>query len=126
MLAQGGATAMMDISDGLSIDLARLCAESGVGARVRLDDVPVSTALRELANVMTLDPVDVALHGGEDYELLATLPPEALERVQERVSAQYEIALTEIGEITEDGIFVVREDGTEDALEPRGWDHFGG
>ena len=124
MLAQGGASAMIDVSDGLAIDLGRLCAESGVGARIRLDDVPVAPAVRELSGVTGDEPIEMALHGGEDYELLATLPPDAVAGVNERISQQYGTSVTEIGEITEEGLFAVDADGRESALEPKGWDHF--
>ncbi|HWC32726.1 MAG TPA: thiamine-phosphate kinase [Actinomycetota bacterium] len=126
MLAQAGATAMIDISDGLAIDLSRLCAESGVGARIRVDDVPVAAALGELAAVTGDDPLQMALYGGEDYELLATLAPEAVAALGERMPLQYGTSLTDIGEVTEEGLFAVDADGRESALEPRGWDHFGG
>ena len=67
VLARFGATAMIDVSDGLTLDLSRLCAASGVGARVRLADVPIGPAAS----------LDEALGGGEDYELVATLPDAA-------------------------------------------------
>src|SRR5207245_8780952 len=78
-LAQAGATAMIDVSDGLLKDLDRLCVASGVGAAVVLDDVPVAAGLRELAAVLPVDPDRLALGGGEDYELLATLPRRAVD-----------------------------------------------
>src|SRR5207249_2709727 len=68
-LSQRGATAMMDISDGLALDLSRLCRESDVGAAIRLSAVPVAAGLDELAGVLSVDPLDLALSGGEDYEL---------------------------------------------------------
>lgn len=123
-LAQSGATAMIDISDGLALDLSRMCAESEVGATLRVADVPVPQALEELSRVLGIDPLEQALHGGEDYELLACLPPDAVAPAQEQIRDRFGTTLTPIGEVTDDGLVAVRFDGTEAPLEPRGWDHF--
>jgi thiamine-monophosphate kinase len=123
-LAQGGATAMMDLSDGLALDLSRLCAESGVGCRLELSRVPVSPGLDRLAEVLPVSPLDLALSGGEDYELLATLPPDAVGGARDALSERFGVALTEIGEIAEAGLVAVDLDGREGPLEPAGWDHF--
>jgi thiamine-monophosphate kinase len=125
-LASAGATAMIDISDGLALDLSRLCAESGVGATVALPDLPVADGLEDLAKTFegNLDPLDLALHGGEDYELLATIPPEAVQEAAERLAERFGTGLSVIGTVTEDELRAVGEDGTERPLEPKGWDHF--
>ncbi len=125
-LAAAGATAMMDLSDGLAKDLDRLCRESEVGARIDLSLIPVADALREGASALGLDAVELALEGGEDYELLATLAPEAVQRVAGRVAERFGTPLTDIGEIVEgEGITAIDMDGRERRLEPKGWDHFG-
>ena len=125
-LAAAGATAMMDLSDGLAKDLDRLCRESEVGARIELSAVPVADGLKEVADVLAVDPLELALEGGEDYELLATLGPEALERAAARTVQRFGTPLTEIGEIVEgSGVTAVDVDRTERPLEPKGWDHFG-
>jgi thiamine-monophosphate kinase len=123
-LAAAGATAMLDVSDGLSLDLSRLCAASGVGAAIRMDRVPVAAGLRELAGVLAVDPLELALCGGEDYELLATLPPDRVAGAAAALDERFGVGLTDIGEITAgSGLVAVDPDGTERALEPRGWDH---
>jgi thiamine-monophosphate kinase len=124
-LAQAGATAMMDLSDGLALDLSRLCAESAVGARVQLDAIPVAPQLRELTRVLSIDPLEVALSGGEDYELLATIDGSVVATAGAKLEERFGVPLTEIGEITESGLLAVDADGGERALEPKGWDHFG-
>ena len=124
-LARAGARAMMDLSDGLALDLSRMCRESGVGAAVRLADLPVAPGLRALEEVLDVDPVDLALHGGEDYELLAALPPHALSQAQQALSERYGTALTDIGEVTDGALVLDLPDGRQERLEPRGWDHFG-
>ncbi len=123
-LAQAGATAMIDISDGLTIDLARLCTESGVGVRLNLGEVPVAPELDELERLLDVDPLNNALHGGEDYELLASLPPGAVGAVKRTLMERFGTVLTSVGEISESRLVAVRPDGTETPLQPRGWDHF--
>jgi len=124
-LAQVGATAMMDVSDGLALDLTRLCAESAVGARIELDRVPVAPGLGELARVVRCDPLELALSGGEDYELLAVLDPLVVEKARAKLHERFGVPLTDIGDIT-DGSKLVAVDasGAERPLEPKGWDHF--
>jgi thiamine-monophosphate kinase len=123
ILAAHGATSMIDISDGLTLDLSRLCAASEVGARIRLDGLPVHPAATEAE----------ALGGGEDYELLATLPGgHVVEAARTDLRERFGVSLGEIGDIIEarDGVgggealVVVGEDGTERPLRAEGWDHF--
>jgi thiamine-monophosphate kinase len=124
-LAQAGARAMMDLSDGLAKDLARLCRASGVGARVELARLPVAAALRAGAETLGVDALALALGGGEDYELLATLPPEAVEPARAALAERFGVPLAEIGRIVEgSGLVAVDADGREAPLEPVGWDHF--
>lgn len=125
-LAQAGATAMMDLSDGLALDLSRLCAESGVGARVQLAAVPVAPGLERLRSVLAVDPLELALSGGEDYELLATISAQAVQPAARKLKERFGVALTDVGEITPHGLLVVDADGRERPLEPKGWDHFAG
>ncbi len=123
-LQQAGATAMMDISDGLAKDLSRLCAESGVGARIELGRVPVAPALRPAAEVLGLDPLELALSGGEDYELLATIDVTNLELARRELEERFGVTLTDVGVIIEEGLLAVRPTGETAPLEPKGWDHF--
>jgi thiamine-monophosphate kinase len=124
-LAREGATAMIDVSDGLAIDLARLCRESRVGASVVLEDVPVAPPLLEMQSVMEVDPLELALGGGEDYELLATLPPAAVTLTADLLRDRFGTRLTDIGEIRSGkGLVAVQADGSEGPLDAKGWDHF--
>jgi thiamine-monophosphate kinase len=106
------ATAMIDISDGLLIDLSRLCRESGVGARIRAVDVPVSDALKKAAAYFNMSYLDFALSGGEDYELLFTAGPKA------KVDAVC------IGEVMESGMTIIDERGMKMKVSSRGYQHF--
>ncbi|HZB03713.1 MAG TPA: AIR synthase-related protein, partial [Actinomycetota bacterium] len=123
VLAQSGATAMLDISDGLSLDLARLCEESGVGARVRVPDLPIAPGVVDLAEAIGIDPQDLALHGGEDYELLAAIPPQAVDHAR-RGMQRFGTRLTAIGDITDEQRVVAVRGEEESLLEAKGWDHF--
>jgi thiamine-monophosphate kinase len=123
-LARAGATAMIDVSDGLTLDLSRLCRASGVGGELVLSHVPVAPALRELEKVIPVEALQLALEGGEDFELVATMPPEVVKEAAAELEERYGTPLTDIGEIREaPGLVARRADGTERPLEPRGWDH---
>lgn len=116
------ASAMIDLSDGLSTDLARLCAASGVGARITADHIPRIAPTTHLPHSLRSDPLQLALHGGDDYELLFTVPPRHLKKLR---SAPGFRQLTAIGGITrEKGILLVGSDGSAKPLVPGGWDPF--
>jgi thiamine-monophosphate kinase len=107
------ASAAMDLSDGLSTDLARLCTESGVSAEVKASALPLSRGAS----------IAMALHGGEDYELLFTAP--ASEEMPRRIAG---IAITPIGRILPANsrrpkVSLLTETGSQ-VLEPHGWEHF--
>lgn len=124
-LAQAGATAMMDLSDGLGKDLTRLCAESRVGARVELARLPVSSALASGSRALGVDPLELAVGGGEDYELLATMPVDTVEAARAALDERFDVPLTDIGEIVEgNGLVAVDLEGNASPLEAKGWDHF--
>jgi thiamine-monophosphate kinase len=116
ILARAGASAMIDLSDGLGLDLPRLTRASSVGASVRIADVPVAPAAT----------IGDALGGGEDYELLATMPTAlAFDEARRDISDTFGVALTQIGRIVEGGaVELVEPDGTARPLPPTGWDHF--
>jgi thiamine-monophosphate kinase len=116
VLARHGATSMMDVSDGLAKDLGRLALASAVGVRLRLDDVPVAAGA-------TLED---ALGGGEDYELLVTLPGrEALEAAAAELRETYGTPLTAIGDVVAGGgVTAIERSGAERPLGSSGWDHF--
>jgi thiamine-monophosphate kinase len=116
------ATAMIDISDGLSSDLNHLCDESKVGALVDASSIPIDKRVTEICGRRALDPLMLALHGGEDFELLFTVNPEDVARLPKRVDG---VSITRIGEIKEASHGVQIAEGSKVwKLEPGGWEHF--
>jgi thiamine-monophosphate kinase len=116
------ASAMIDISDGLSSDLKHLCDESNTGARLQSDSLPLDEDVVRLCGRRALDPLALALHGGEDFELLFTVHPENAARLPKRVDG---VAIACIGEITnEPGRIRIAERNRVWDLEPQGFEHF--
>lgn len=107
-----GITAMIDVSDGLFIDLHRLCASSGVGARIYEECLPVSDALKEVSGFLGLDPYPFITSGGEDYVVLFTAPQGMKDYHQ-------------IGEIISGSdVTIVRRSGRIETVQYRGYQHF--
>lgn len=118
------ATSMLDISDGLSSDLNHLCTESKVGALIDAALIPIDPLVKDLCGRRALDPLMLALHGGEDFELLFTVKPQNLGKLPRRVDG---VSLTRIGEITETVDDVRISEGSRTwKLDPGGWEHFKG
>jgi thiamine-monophosphate kinase len=116
------ASAMIDISDGLSSDLNHLCDESGVGALVEASSLPIDQVVTEICGRRALDPLMLALHGGEDFELLFTVNPENVSKLPARVDG---VPITRIGEIKDRSEGVRISEGSRVwNLEPGGWEHF--
>ncbi len=109
------AKAMMDISDGLLIDLHRLCEESGVGAEIYLDRIPIHHAVMKIAEYLKIDPMKLILSGGEDYELLV---------ISDKKEAE-DYGLIHIGRIIEDKfIYLIDPLKGKIPAKPEGWQHF--
>lgn len=111
-------TSMIDLSDGLASDLRQICRSSKCGARIYLERIPIARQTSDLAEEMHIDPVIAALNGGEDHELMFTVPLE----MRERVAALGLIDI--IGHITreEAGVILVTPDGEGIALKAQAFD----
>ena len=128
LAAERLARAMMDLSDGLATDLAHLCAQSGVGARVEAHRLPGPESLARAARLVGADPTTWAMAGGEDFELLFTADPADENRVCE-LGRELNLSLTPIGRIVAgEGVSLIRQgpDGSVQALPVayQGYDHF--
>jgi len=112
-------TSMMDISDGLSSEILHLCKQSGVGCRLYEERIPVDYQTAVVAEELNFNVYTAALNGGEDYELLFTVPLSAHDRVKEIPDIKV------VGHMTapEEGAKLVTRDGNEFELKAQGWTH---
>jgi thiamine-monophosphate kinase len=122
----GHAHSMIDTSDGFLGDLGHICKESGAGAEVFQDRLPVSENLRKAADEMGLDPHDMVLKDSDDYELIITCSPDNADKIRSAVSEISGVNVSEVGRITNDfsGIKLILKDGTPHDMGTAGWDHF--
>ena len=118
-LADNGVTTAMDISDGLYADLSKLCKASKVGASFQIDQLPVDEHLK---SAFPTEWVELAVSGGEDYELLFTASEETVNNLKTEEEMFFQI----IGKITEEsnGVTAFDESGNQLIFESGGWDHF--
>lgn len=110
-------TAMMDISDGLASELMHICKQSGVGCRIYEERIPIDYQTAVMAEELNLNVITCALGGGEDYELLFTVPIAD----HEKVAAMKDVRV--IGHIVSDsmGLALITRDGVEMQLKAQGW-----
>ncbi len=116
------ATSMIDVSDGLLIDLSHILEDSQVGAEIWRTKIPISKEVRQITNKLSISLMDFVMNGGEDFELLFTIPKDKLNKAKKKVD------FTEIGEIIEvksqeSKVKIIDEEGNEIAI--KGFDHFG-
>ena len=118
------AHAALDISDGLALDTSRLAAASGLAAQLRAPEIPVSKAVQHLLKEELIGLPDV-LTGGDDYEILAAVPPDDADAFMEKAAAG-QVAVTRIGELKAgDALTVLDAAGHPISLTKLGWDHLG-
>lgn len=124
--SSGKATAMIDVSDGLSSDIGHICDCSQVGVRLWAERLPISPAARSVARLTHQAPWRLATEGGEDYELCFTVPAESVEGLIYVIEQETGTSVTVVGEVlpAEEGRWLVLEDGDQVPLEAKGWDHF--
>jgi len=119
LAAPGGASALMDCSDGLALDASRMAAASGLGVEIRLEELPVAPGVAPVAAAAGREPDVLAATGGEDYELIAAVAPARLDAVRARL----DVPLTVVGRfIPGAGVRLLR-DGAEVHPPALGWEH---
>jgi thiamine-monophosphate kinase len=114
------ATAMIDVSDGLSSDLAHLCEESGAGGRLDAARIPVDPSLMRLRE-HEFDPLELALNGGEDFELLFTVKPQNLKKLPTEIDG---VPVTYLGDMTRQTSLTLVDGSRSCSLTPSGFKHF--
>ena len=121
LAGSGAVSASMDSSDGLAWSVHELARQSHVG--FTLKDVPVSAEAEQFAELNSLDALELALYGGEEYELVLTVKPQYWDKAEKAV-AGVGGKLLAIGKATEDPKVILQSGGERRALEARGWEHF--
>ena len=126
-IAQSGfATAMIDISDGIASDLYHICAMSGVGAEIYQDKIPLPDGINKVASLTGKSALHLALHSGEDYELLFTAKTEFLDSQIYLITKETGVSITKIGKILQrdSGYHLINLQRKLIPIQPKGWDHF--
>ncbi|MOA23048.1 Thiamine-monophosphate kinase [compost metagenome] len=111
---------MIDISDGLASEILHICKQSNVGCKLYEEKIPIDTLTYETAREFNLDPTVCALNGGEDYELLFTIPQSAYEKIKN----QPDISI--IGHITDEseGHYLISKSNNAHEIKAQGWNAF--
>jgi thiamine-monophosphate kinase len=127
LLAQGGAVnAMIDVSDGLAGEVGHIAEESSMGAEIKEAEIPIGPETRRIARHLGVPALDLALLGGEDFELVFTIPAAAAHRTAEQILEETGTAVSIIGKIlpAEDGVVLVSPRGKRRPMLTEGYRHF--
>ncbi len=122
-LAQHGVTTGIDVSDGLAADIAHICKASGVGVNIEAESLPIQPEVAMIATLAGRQPQDLALFGGEDYELLFTAPADRADVLAQELFIATGIEATAIGTMSKGTDLTLFRQGKSSPLHPTGWDH---
>ncbi len=122
-LAQRGVTTGIDISDGLAADISHICKASGVGVNIEAESLPIRPEVVMIATLAGRQPQDLALFGGEDYELLFTVPADCADVLAQELFVATGVEATAIGTMSEGTTLTLSQQGKPSPLRPTGWDH---
>ena len=122
ILGEAGINSLNDISDGLASEANEIAEASGVSIELRAADVPLSPEVLQAAGRARINPLEWALYGGEDYQLLSTMSPDTLAQLQREMP---QLPLAVIGTVSRgQGVYLRQSDGQRALLQPRGYNHF--
>ena len=124
LLGESKVNACIDLSDGIASDLGHICRKSGVGARIAAELLPVSPSAASWGRVRGVDPLEWALSGGEDFELLFCAPESTGEKIIRRAKEELQCAVSCVGEIVDGREIVLTKGGREERLGLKGYEHF--
>lgn len=125
LAAKMEAHAIEDISDGLAMEIRHICKSSKVGAHLSSANLPVARGVPDIARRLDKDPLELALSGGEDYELVFTAPKKAADRIISAIEAETGTRVTAIGEIiSSPEIMLEDKEGGTQTLSAKGYQHF--
>ncbi|MGC8777261.1 MAG: thiamine-phosphate kinase [Candidatus Caldatribacteriaceae bacterium] len=122
--ALGERVALIDISDGLTQDLSHIAEESGVGMVLEAGAIPISARLRDWCEEKGEEPLQLALEGGEDFELLFTVPKKCAEDVARDIEESCGVKTWVVGEVVEKRGIYLKKEGKIESVVLRGWNHF--
>lgn len=122
-LAQHDVTTGMDVSDGLAADLSHICKASGVGMHIEAESLPIRPEAVTLAILAGREPQDLALFGGEDYELVFTVPADRADVLTHELFVATGVNATAIGTVCEGSAMTLFRQGKPSPLRSTGWDH---
>ncbi len=117
-------TAAIDISDGLSGDVNHVARASGVAITIDVERLPIDASASDVGRQLNADPIEWALHGGEEFELLLTARPGSIAPLVDEFEATFGVSLTEIGTAVEGAGVQKVENEVAEPLDPKSWDHF--
>ncbi len=122
-LAEQGITTCIDVSDGLAADISHICEASGVGVQINAESLPIQPETATIAALAGREAQDLALFGGEDYELLFTVPPDRAHALPTKLLNNTGVKATPIGTINTGSAITLFRQGKSSPLPSTGWDH---